>query len=782
MGAPKGGGAAACPAGTAFHERVRHGGGGESVTCLDALAREVRTARRGFDGAWIHVDTEHDALGRVRRVSEPHYAGEAQCSAGQGDSRCWTATDHDILGRAVKVTGPDGSATTFARRGLATATTNALGQAAKETRNALGETVLTEDHHGGTVEFARDAQGNVVRTTRRKPPSDASPAPASVATTATFDLLGRMTAQDDPDLGRVRYLYNSLGEPRCRQDAAGNLTVTAPDGLGRMASRRDYRAHGAVTCDSLRQAQAADSGNNATTTLYLGNVERVTHPDATVTVRRRIGGVAIELEGPARGGCEADAVRYVLRDHLGSVDVLADASGAAAQSMGFTAWGARRNPDGWTELADAAARSFDACATARGFTGHEMLDAVGAVHMNGRLYDPALGRFLRADPFVQFPKDLQGHNRYSYALNNPLSYTDPSGHFILTLAASAFIATATANIGLVTTISTLAAAGFGDALLHGASFRQALLAGFASGVSAGAFSGIGTALQGRFGGTFAAGLSPAGFGLKALAHGTVGGIASALGGGRFGHGFASGGLAALGSGLNNSRLVGRAGFSPLRVAVGAAIGGTASRVTGGKFANGAVTGAFSQALNNERAEARLKARIDRVVGAVAADYGDVLEAGNIDLKANIKEARKIGFWKFVNRMRPGRDWDYKAHINAEAAGLDPTRIAEFGNLHYGIVAAARGYSLQFALSGAGGAQYFLQEGGSLVEFVGPYAAPLALAPSSLTAMNLQGADPIWYPMLSREGAIRWMQSGGTFGDLPEDNYFVRRGWDLYHDN
>ncbi|MDD9963087.1 MAG: hypothetical protein OXU70_13450, partial [Gammaproteobacteria bacterium] len=132
--------------------------------------------------------------------------------------------------------------------GFQTATTNALSQTSKEKRNALGETASTEDHHGGTVEFTRDAQGNVVRTTRSKPSSDASPAPASVATTATFDLLGRMTAQDDPDLGRVQYRYNSLGEPRCRQDAAGSLTVTAYDGLGRMASRRDHRARAGSAC------------------------------------------------------------------------------------------------------------------------------------------------------------------------------------------------------------------------------------------------------------------------------------------------------------------------------------------------------------------------------------------------------------------------------------------------------------------------------------------------------------------------------------------------------
>ncbi len=50
--------------------------------------------------------------------------------------------------------------------------------------------------------------------------------------------------------------------------------------------------------------------------------------------------------------------------------------------------------------------------------------------MNGRVYDPDLGRFLSADSIVQFPNNSQSYNRYSYVLNNPLSYTDPSGHFI----------------------------------------------------------------------------------------------------------------------------------------------------------------------------------------------------------------------------------------------------------------------------------------------------------------------------------------------------------------
>ena len=56
-----------------------------------------------------------------------------------------------------------------------------------------------------------------------------------------------------------------------------------------------------------------------------------------------------------------------------------------------------------------------------------MMPEFGLVNMNGRLYDPALGRFLSPDNYVQLPDFSQSFNRYSYCLNNPLKYTDPSG-------------------------------------------------------------------------------------------------------------------------------------------------------------------------------------------------------------------------------------------------------------------------------------------------------------------------------------------------------------------
>ncbi|WP_137392515.1 RHS repeat domain-containing protein [Rhodoligotrophos defluvii] len=92
----------------------------------------------------------------------------------------------------------------------------------------------------------------------------------------------------------------------------------------------------------------------------------------------------------------------------------------------MNAWGKRREVT-WQAMADATA--YVPLVTTRGFTGHEQLDPVGLVHMNGRVYDPELGRFLSADPFLQDVSNLQAWNRYSYVLNNPLSMTDPTGFF-----------------------------------------------------------------------------------------------------------------------------------------------------------------------------------------------------------------------------------------------------------------------------------------------------------------------------------------------------------------
>ena len=118
------------------------------------------------------------------------------------------------------------------------------------------------------------------------------------------------------------------------------------------------------------------------------------------------------------------SVYYTETDHLGSIVGLLNADGSYAEQFSFDAWGRRRNPLNWTY-----ASVPQPVLISRGYTGHEHLDAFGLVDMNGRMYDPVLGRFLGVDPLIQTPDNSQSINGYSYCLNNPLKYTDPSGYY-----------------------------------------------------------------------------------------------------------------------------------------------------------------------------------------------------------------------------------------------------------------------------------------------------------------------------------------------------------------
>ena len=91
----------------------------------------------------------------------------------------------------------------------------------------------------------------------------------------------------------------------------------------------------------------------------------------------------------------------------------------------FDAWGNRRDPLTW----QAATGILPDLFCDRGFTGHEHLAEFGLINMNGRVYDPFLCRMLSPDNYVQAPDFTQNLNRYSYCVNNPLKYTDPSGDF-----------------------------------------------------------------------------------------------------------------------------------------------------------------------------------------------------------------------------------------------------------------------------------------------------------------------------------------------------------------
>ncbi len=112
---------------------------------------------------------------------------------------------------------------------------------------------------------------------------------------------------------------------------------------------------------------------------------------------------------------------YTLKDHQGNLT--ATVHGNAVERLGYDAWGRRRNPVGFGY--GNVSHTFD-----RGYTLHEHYDDFGLINMNGRLYDPVLGRMLSPDIAIRDGHNAQAYNRYSYCFNNPLRFTDPSGYVV----------------------------------------------------------------------------------------------------------------------------------------------------------------------------------------------------------------------------------------------------------------------------------------------------------------------------------------------------------------
>ena len=322
---------------------------------------------------------------------------------------------------------------------------------------------------------------------------------------------------------------------------------------------------------------------------------------------------------------ETVTTQLLLRGHLGSISAITDSLGTIVQALSYDPWGQRRDAATWGELTVLGKQGFDTTRTPRGFTGHEMVDTVGIIHMNGRIYDPALGRFLQADPVIQFPHLSQSHNRYSYVLNNPLAYTDPSGYFIPIFTAVAVGIIASGAVKTLVMAAALIGTGvFADSLVQGVPLDKAFLAG----VSAAALTAVaGTTFPL---GNFGLNLATAG---HVVTVATVGGITTSLQGGRFGHGFLSAGLGSAAPALPGLRQLASTGLGG-RALVSAVTAGTVSEITGGKFANAAFSAAFV-ALVSSAVQRAASARVS--AGAAAEASAADREALQAELDSLVKQ-------------------------------------------------------------------------------------------------------------------------------------------------
>ena len=113
---------------------------------------------------------------------------------------------------------------------------------------------------------------------------------------------------------------------------------------------------------------------------------------------------------------------FILKDHLGSASVLTDNSGAVVTNANV-----RYYPFG------GARSDTDLMLTDKLFTGQREIkingiDGLSIYDYGARFYSPYLNQFTQPDTIVPDPYNPQSLNRYSYALNNPIRYTDPTGH------------------------------------------------------------------------------------------------------------------------------------------------------------------------------------------------------------------------------------------------------------------------------------------------------------------------------------------------------------------
>jgi RHS repeat-associated protein len=566
----------------------------------------ISTGRNSYDNSIQNLQYGFDSLGNLEWRRDNNQKDPLSSSVGVTE-----AYTYDALNRL----------TTVSRNGLTT-------QAYRY--DSLGN--LTFNSRYGTYSYGENGSGlHAVTTVKRIASSSVIPGDANADTTInsldTFMVANQIIGNSstvsggNPDCNEngnqpelrdtacIARKYQTGARETFEYDANGNMiSKMAGSTVVRSLSYTSFNkpqtiSNGSTTLsfaygpDRSRYMQTIQKGTQTEKLHYIGKLfERLEKTDGSYVYKNYVyaGRRMVAIDTRYSDTSKSDQLNYIHRDHLGSIDVITNSAGAIVERSSYTAYGEQVEGVQWN---DGLLSQLNFNTTRRGYTEHELLADVGIIHMNGRVYDPELGRFLSADTHIQFPHDAQSYNRYSYVMNNPLSATDPSGYFLARLMASARkfmdryhrVVIAVGITALVPPSAGIWGAmggGFASGyIMSGGDVRTAVI----SALAAGAFYQVG-------GGAYGVD--------KTLAHGMVGGFYSYAQGGSFRSGFVSAAFTQGVSWANDSYSLGLyvkpVGLGRIQNAFSAAIiGGSTSRLSGGKFANGAVTGAFSRMFNDE---------------------------------------------------------------------------------------------------------------------------------------------------------------------------------------
>lgn len=258
----------------------------------------------------------------------------------------------------------------------------------------------------------------------------------------TYDPMGNITNKSTVS-NNATWTYDSVHLHQVREagstayeytyDANGNMTSWAGEPI--TWTSYNYPTKISDTSDTFTFAYAPDrsvwlevqTGGAGTTTYRLGSplMSIVVGSGATTDRNYIYAGnqpVAIDERTSA-----SNTFYYLLTDHQGSISGITNSSGQVVINESFHPDGQRRNPATWTDPISSSDVDTIQGISPRGYTFKETLEYMNLIDFGGRVEDVFTGRFVSADPNIPDQSDPQSYNRYSYTVNNPLTYVDPTG-------------------------------------------------------------------------------------------------------------------------------------------------------------------------------------------------------------------------------------------------------------------------------------------------------------------------------------------------------------------
>lgn len=398
-----------------------------TTTEYDAWGRLVRQRhQRGTDASKV-FDNRYNAYGHLARIE-------------RGALVLWRADALDANGRMLNATLGNGLGVTRTydpRTGRLTNGAVARPGGAAQLQegyeyDALGNVTLRSQYWPGSTGFAEDFTYDKLNRLET-----ASVRGGYTLQNFTYDAVGNMLSKTGAGTGS--YAYPTPGATSVRPHAVKSIPGMGEflyDDNGNLKSGAQRTLRWTSFDMPLEIIKTDALGTNASTFVYGAEHQRIRHDKSDGTRTYYAGAMEIETRGnvrtiktywPMELGLEietpsATTLNWTHLDRIGSVVAISDQGGNLREQLAYDSWGKRRALTGI-----ATPDSIDGVVNNRGYTGHEMLDQIDLVHMNGRVYDPLVARFLSADPIIQDPNHSQSFNRYAYVWNNPTNLTDPTG-------------------------------------------------------------------------------------------------------------------------------------------------------------------------------------------------------------------------------------------------------------------------------------------------------------------------------------------------------------------